>query len=140
MRSLVKVSVSIAALVGVFGAGWFVASLGVGSEVVFEDLNELEQQFVERMQGVVLVGHFTVEGQENPSGNPERYEIESVTKVGENSWRFNTHLTYGNIAATLPIVMPIVWAGDTPMVSITDFAIPGLGDAFGARVIFYDDL
>ncbi len=25
------------------------------------------------------------------------------------------------------------------MVSITDFAIPGLGDEFGARVIFYDD-
>ena len=138
MRSLVKVSVSIAALVGVFGAGWFVASLGVGSEEVFEDLNELEQQFVERMQGVVLVGHFTVEGQENPSGNPERYEIESVTKVGENSWRFNTHLTYGNIDATLPIVMPIVWAGDTPMVSITDFSIPTLG-TFTSRVIFYSD-
>ena len=138
MRSLVKVSVSIAALVGVFSAGWFVATLGVGSEVVFEDLNELEQQFVERMQGVVLVGHFTVEGQENPSGNPERYEIESVTKVGENSWRFNTHLTYGNIDATLPIVMPIVWAGDTPMVSITDFSIPTLG-TFTSRVIFYSD-
>ena len=40
---------------------------------------------------------------------------------------------------TLPVVVPIVWAGDTPMVSITDFTIPGLGENFGARVIFYDD-
>ena len=28
---------------------------------------------------------------------------------------------------------------DTPMVSITNFAIPGLGDEFGARVVFYDN-
>jgi hypothetical protein len=25
------------------------------------------------------------------------------------------------------------------MVAITDFAIPGLGDEFGARVVFYDE-
>ena len=54
-------------------------------------------------------------------------------------WRFDVHLTYGGVDATLLVVVPIVWAGDTPMVSITDFAIPGLGDEFGARVIFYDD-
>ena len=30
-------------------------------------------------------------------------------------------------------------AGDTPMVSITDFGIPGLDGTFTARVFFYED-
>ncbi|GIS98181.1 MAG: hypothetical protein CM1200mP25_4180 [Acidobacteriota bacterium] len=30
----------------------------------------------------------------------------------------------------------MVWAGDTPMISITDFAIPGLGDEFGLESCF----
>ena len=43
------------------------------------------------------------------------------------------------VDVTLPVVVPIEWAGDTPMVSITDFEIPGLGNEFGARVLFYDE-
>ena len=61
-----------------------------------------------------------------------------MTKLDGDRWRFNVRLTYGSVDATLPVTVPIVWAGDTPMVSITDFAIPGLGDEFGARVVFYD--
>ncbi len=41
-------------------------------------LNDLEREFTERMQGVVLVGHFTIEGLEDQGGNPERYEIARV--------------------------------------------------------------
>ena len=80
-----------------------------------------------------------MEGQNRRDGNPERYEISKVTKLDGDRWRFDVHLTYASVDVTLPVVVPIVWAGDTPMVSITDFAIPGLGDEFGARVIFYDD-
>ena len=90
------------------------------------------------MQNVVLVGHFTVEGRETGGGSPERYEIARVVKVGDDRWRFDVHMVYGSVDATLPVVVPIVWAGDTPMVSITDFTIPTLG-TFTARVFFYDD-
>jgi hypothetical protein len=36
------------------------------------------------------------------------------------------------------MTLPIAWAGDTPMISMTDLAIPGLG-TFTCRVFFYGD-
>ena len=90
------------------------------------------------MQNVALVGHFTIDGREEMGGRPERYEIESVTKVGENEWRFEARITFGSTDVTLPVTVPIVWAGDTPMISITDFTIPQLG-TFDTRLIFHDD-
>ena len=119
--------------------GWVFSTIGAGQEVPIASLTELEREFVEEMRNVVLVGHFTVEGLEGRDGLPERYEISRVTKLEGNRWRFNARVTYASVDVTLPIVVPIVWAGDTPMVTITDFSIPGLGDEFGARVVFYDD-
>ncbi len=125
-------------LIVVFGLGWLTAATGAGQEADPASLTDLEREFTERMRNVVLVGHFTIEGQERRDGLPERYEISAVTKLEGDRWRFDVHLTYGSVDATLPVVVPMIWAGDTPMVSITDFAIPGLGEEFGARVVFYD--
>ena len=101
-------------------------------------LNALEQEFAERMANSVLVGRFVIAGSEDSVPRPERYEIEGVTKVGEDQWRFTARIQYGNTNITLPIVVTMLWAGDTPMVSLTDLTIPLLG-TFTARVIFYRD-
>lgn len=79
------------------------------------------------------------EGSTRRDGFDELYEISSVTKLDGNRWRFNVRMQYMDVDVTLPVVVPIEWAGDTPMVSITDFEIPGLGNEFGARVVFYDE-
>ena len=134
----IRIGASVVALGVMFAVGWVAAKTGVGQAVPIESLTDLEQDFTERMQNVVLVGHFTVEGRETGGGSPERYEIARVVKVGDDQWRFDVHMVYGSVDATLPVVVPIVWAGDTPMVSITDFTIPTLG-TFTARVFFYDD-
>ena len=44
---------------------------------------------------------------------------------------------YGSVDVTLPVVVPIQWAGDTPMVTMTDVAIPELDGTFTAQVMFY---
>ena len=134
-----KIAAAGAVLILVFGLGWITAATGRGQEADPASLTDLEREFTEQMRNVVLVGHFTIEGRERRDGLPERYEISEVTKLEGDRWRFDVHLTYGSVDATLPVVVPIVWAGDTPMVSITDFAIPGLGEEFGARVVFYDN-
>ena len=139
MRSALKGIGALAVLLVAVGIGWFLAATGVGRAADVASLSDLERTFAERMQNVALEGHFTIKGRQRRDGNPELYEISKVTKLDDGRWRFDVHLTYGSVDATLPVVVPIVWAGDTPMVSITDFAIPGLGDEFGARVIFYDD-
>ena len=138
MKSLFKLGGVVVLLAVVFAAGWLMASLGVGQAVDPASLTDLERDFTERMQNVALVGHFTIDGREDVGGRPERYEIESVTKVGENEWRFDARITFGSTDVTLPVTVPIVWAGDTPMISITDFTIPQLG-TFDTRLIFHDD-
>lgn len=139
MRKMLKFVGGVAILLGVFGFGWFFAATGSGQAVPVASLTELEREFTEQMRNVVLVGHFTIEGRERRDGLPERYEISQVTKLDGDRWRFDARVKYGRVDVTLPVVVPLVWAGDTPMVSITNFAIPGLGDEFGARVVFYDN-
>ena len=139
MSRSIRIGAAVAACAVMFVLGWGVAKTGVGQAVPFASLTDLERDFTGRMQNVVLVGHFTIEGRETRGGSPERYEIASVTKVDEDQWRFDVRMVYGSVDVTLPVVVPMVWAGDTPMVSITDFSIPGLEGTFTARVFFYTD-
>lgn len=98
-----------------------------------------EQAFVAQLANCTLVGSFTVDGKTDETPKAERYEIEGVTKVAGNLWTFMTRVKYGKVDSRLPITVPVEWAGDTPMVSLTNASIPGLGDEFSARVIFYQD-
>ena len=140
LKMVLKIAAGAVALALAFGFGWVGSSLtGIGREAPVESLTDLERDFAARMENVVLTGHFTIEGEERRDGVPERYEIARATKLDGNLWRFEARVKYGNVDATLPMVLPVEWAGDTPMVSITDFTIPGLGDEFGARVVFYDE-
>ncbi len=139
LKMVLKVVAAAVTLVLVFILGWAGGVTGWMREAPVESLSERERRFVDEMQNVVLTGHFTIEGEERRDGVPERYEIARVTKLDGNLWRFEARVQYGNTDATLPMVLPVEWAGDTPVVSITDFAIPGLGDEFGARVVFYDE-
>ncbi|MCP4783616.1 MAG: hypothetical protein GY903_15735 [Fuerstiella sp.] len=98
-----------------------------------------EKAFSTRMSNVTLVGSFTVDGRADGPPKAERYEIKSVTKLGGNLWTFVTRVKYGKVDTRVPITVPLEWAGDTPMVSLTDATLPGLGSAFSARVIFHEN-
>ena len=52
---------------------------------------------------------------------------------------FTVRIKYGKLDTKLPVTVPLLWAGETPMVSLTDASIPGLGEGFSARVLFHDD-
>jgi hypothetical protein len=99
-----------------------------------------EEAFSESMENCVLVGSFTIDGKDD--GEPlkaERYEIESVAKANDNLWIFTARVKYGKLDTKLPITVPMEWAGDTPMVTLTNASLPGLGEGFSARVLFYED-
>ena len=108
-----------------------------------------EQAFEESMRGTVLDGHFTqVRLEGDPSGaegggdaarlRSERYEIEKVVKRSANVWTFHARIQFGNTDVTLPVPVKLTWADDTPVVSVTDLGLPGLG-SYTARVLFYGD-
>jgi hypothetical protein len=119
-----------------FVAGWIVAKAGIGSAMDPAALPELERRFAERMRGVALIGQFTVDGREGQPARPDRYDIASVEKIGEDRWRFNARIGEKNI--TLPVAVTMRWVDDTPMILLTDMTIPALG-TFSARVFFYGD-
>ena len=123
---MLKLAAGTGLLLGAFALGWFFSATGVGQSVPLASLTDREREFTEQMRNVVLIGNFTIEGRERRDGLPERYEITDVSKLEGDRWRFNARVKYGNV-------------DDTPMISITDFSIPGLGEEFGARVVFYDN-
>ena len=120
-----------------FAAGWVAGRTGMGTAVPLSSLEARERAFVDEMRGVVLDGVFTVDGRDG-TPTPDRYEIASVEKVGDDLWRFNARMVHDTTDVTLPIVVPMKWVDDTPVVTLTDYSIPTLG-TFSARVFFYSD-
>jgi hypothetical protein len=98
----------------------------------------LETKFAESMTDVVLDGSFSVNRGGETRVRQEKYTIASVSKVGGDIWVFQARIQYGDHDVTVPVPVKLLWAGDTPVVSLTDANIPGLG-TFTARVLFYRD-
>jgi len=97
----------------------------------------LEKRFQAMMSGVTLVGHSASPDHDGVSGE-EKYVIDSVTKLGGDTWLFKARLQYGGHEIPVPVPVQIKWAGDTPVVTLTDLAIPGVG-TYTARVLLYRD-
>jgi hypothetical protein len=103
------------------------------------DRAALEKEFSEKLTGSVLVGAFTVDGNADKPPRAERYEIKSVTKLKDDVWIFTARAKWGGADVTLPFPVRVLWAGDTPMISITDLSFPGLKGKFSTRLIFHGD-
>jgi hypothetical protein len=135
VRSLIRGALILLLILLALGAGWIAGRLGMGSVVDPASLADVERKFADQMKGATLVGQFTVDGRDAPPG-PDRYEIESIEKVGVDQWRFNARIRPAG--AVLPIVVPLRWIGDTPVIMMTDYSIPAVG-TFTVRVLFYGD-
>ncbi len=95
---------------------------------------ELDKQFAAEMSGATLVGHFSIGKQ--PASKEERYELSEVKKVEGDNWLFKARIVYGDHDVTVPMFLKVKWAGDTPVITLTDLEIPGLGK-YTARVLIY---
>ena len=139
VRRAVGIAMVVVLALAIFAGGWLVGRLGIGSVVNPASLTELERQFTERMRGVTLVGSFTIKGREDRAPRPDRYDISSVEKVGDNLWRFNASMQCCGVSGAIPVVVPMQWNGDTPTIMMTDTSLPGLG-TFTVRLFFYGDV
>jgi hypothetical protein len=98
---------------------------------------DIQAQFEQMMTGAVLVGHSTLDNREGLSAE-ERYSIDRVSKLGGDVWMLQARMKLGDHEIPLPIPVTIKWAGDTPVITLTDASIPGMG-SYTARVVLYRD-
>jgi hypothetical protein len=98
------------------------------------DVAELEKQFQESMTGVRLEGQSTRDGR--PGVSEDSYAIEKVVKQSGDTWMFHAKVDYKGQSITVPFPIQVKWAGDTPVITMTDQALPGMG-AYTARVLVY---
>jgi hypothetical protein len=110
---------------------------GCGNRQAESNDSDRDQQFEQMMSQVTLIGRSTSWKREGLSGE-ERYTIDKVSKLAGDTWLFQTRIRYGNRDVPVPIPITIRWAGDTPVITLTDMAIPGLG-TYTARVLLYRD-
>ena len=113
------------------------ASFGFAADK--EDHKALEKEFAKTLTGAALVGRFTVDGHSDTGKtNADRYEIESAEKVQGHRWIITARIKYGKHDVKLPVPLEVYWAGDTPVITLTKAAIPGMG-TFTSRVMIYGD-
>jgi hypothetical protein len=96
----------------------------------------LETKLAETLTGAALVGTFSVDGREG--AKPERYEIASAKKLEGDNWVVTARIKYGDNDVSVPLVVKMLWAGDTPILTLDELTIPGLG-TFTSRVMFHGD-
>jgi hypothetical protein len=105
-----------------------------------EGQKELEAKFVEMLSGATLEGTYTSTA---PGSDPtklarEKYIIGEVKNIAGNIWLIPARIQYGEHDVTLPITVPVRWAGDTPVIVVDNVGLPGFGTV-SARVMFFAD-
>ncbi len=96
---------------------------------------ELRAAFTKKMKNIDLVGKFTIDGRED-NAKEERYEIKSAKHVKGDNWLITARIKYGKTDLEVPVNIKVLWAGDTPVLTMTDAKIPLLG-TFTTRVMIY---
>jgi hypothetical protein len=101
---------------------------------------ELEADFSKMLSGATLEGSFTMTGAGGDAArlSRDKYSLGDVKKLAGNIWLIHATIQYGGNNYNAPLPLPVVWAGDTPMIVVDEVTIPGHG-TFTARVMFYDD-
>lgn len=103
------------------------------------DQAALDKQLETMLNDVTLVGFFTRTDQKDMKNlKEERYTITKVSKIQGDVWLFQVRIQYGGKDATIPLPLEMKWAGDTPMITLTNAPVPGFG-TFTSRVLLYDD-
>ncbi len=99
------------------------------------DQAALFKKFSDNMKGAKLVGNFTIDGMPTDKMVKEEYHIISAEKTEKGDyWLITARVKYGKNDITLPMPLEVKWAGKTPVITLDEVTIPGLG-TFDAKVV-----
>jgi hypothetical protein len=113
-------------------------------------VNEQEKAFAELLTGAVLEGTWQTaqfeeakeDDKESEKGpklaepRTDRYTIEKAEKLGGDHWLITARVQYADKDVSLPVPVRVLWAGDTPVITLDTMNLPMLGK-YSARVMFH---
>lgn len=103
------------------------------------DKAKLFADFESMLKESSMIGTFTIDGDHDNRRIEERYDISKVVKQPNGDyWNFHSRIRYGKWDVTLPIPVEVKWAGTTPVITVDNLTIPGLGSAFDSRIVIAD--
>lgn len=101
------------------------------------DLTPAEKKFEETLTNVTFTGFFTVG--DSGETHEDRYTIEKVVKVNDDTWNFDAKIKYGQKEYKATVAVPVKWAGETPVLTLNNYLIKGQG-VFSARILVFNDM
>jgi hypothetical protein len=102
---------------------------------------EREAALAKLLSGATLEGSFTSTrgGQMSERLRTDKYTLGDVKKLNGRTWMIQAKIQYRDSDAVMvPLMLPIDWAGDTPVIVVDNVSIYGMG-TFSARVMFFDN-
>ncbi len=98
-------------------------------------LNERLQKFLTH---ITFRGHFTTDKKDSENELPKQdeYTITSASHVSGDYWLLTSRIQYRDIDVTLPVPVVIRWAGTTPVITLEEVTLPGMG-TFSSRVLIH---
>lgn len=101
------------------------------------DRATLEKELAERLSNARMVGFYMIEGQNGPP-QQDSYTLGKVQKGEGDKWLFQARIEFNKKMLNVPLEIPIYWADQTPVITVTNFTIPGMG-TYTARVMIHED-
>jgi len=110
-----------------------------------EEEAERAKKFKHMLNGATLTGTWqmtTFDDEQRPgkltAPKPETYTISEVSKASDDYWLITARIQYADKDVQVPIMVRVVWSGDTPVITVDNLTIPMIGP-YTARVMVYRD-
>ena len=135
MIRFVLLALAVSTVLLLNNAGWVAAE--PTTQPGAADATVAETHFAELLTGATMAGKYTIEGND-AAPKDDRYRIIKAVKADGDNWSITSSIEYKGFGIPVTLTVPVKWAGDTPVIEVTDQKIPGIG-TFTARVLFYGD-
>ncbi len=100
---------------------------------------ERERAFADLLADARMSGTWQMsDGQGGRLSEPrgDAYHILAAHKAESDWWQLQCRIQYGEHDVVLPVRVRVVWAEDTPVITVQDLTLPGMG-TYSARVLFH---
>lgn len=104
----------------------------------------LEQRFADTLKDAVFVGTWRMTRSDGLEGKAllgasraDRYTIGSAEKLDGDLWIIRARIQFDGRDVELPVPVEVRWAGDTPVITVDQVGIPGVG-VYSARVVVFE--